>query len=119
MDQAKTGLLGTMRTSVEQNRPEAASTAFFQWIEKQGQSENGLPKSQGRPDLGHEFVRVLLDIVLQVSKGGDVPYSDKVTRWLLEQRVVSAEMVEGGLIFALKQRGDWVIFYSRLLSPKY
>lgn len=111
IDKTQAALLRTMRTSVEQNRPEAASTAFFEWAEKQGHSEDAALKTQGKPQLGDQFVRALLDVVLQPSKGGDVPYSGKVTRWLLEQRAVSAEMVEGGLISALKQRGDWVSFF--------
>ncbi|KAF7965939.1 hypothetical protein HWV62_40764 [Athelia sp. TMB] len=113
LDQVQTSLLRTMSTSIEQNRPEAASIAFLEWTEKRGQSQNPPQKSQGNPErpyLGHEFVRALLNIVLQPSKGGNLPYSDKVIRWLLEQRSVSAEMVEGGLIIALKQRGDWARF---------
>lgn len=35
MDVARTSLLKTMRSAVEQNRPEAADAVFFEWLEKE------------------------------------------------------------------------------------
>lgn len=64
--------------------------------------------------LGHEFVRQLLDVVIQPSKPNVTAYSPKVVHHLLERRVVSANMVEGGLIPVLLSRKDWVSFLSSL-----
>lgn len=41
MDAGQMTLLRTMRTAVEQNRPEGASTAFFEWTQKQNQKSQG------------------------------------------------------------------------------
>jgi hypothetical protein len=60
-------------------------------------------------------VKELLDIVLQPAVGADLPYSSKVLRFLLEKRAVSANMVEGGLLHALKLRNDWVSRHRVLL----
>ncbi|CCM01750.1 uncharacterized protein FIBRA_03816 [Fibroporia radiculosa] len=62
--------------------------------------------------LGHLFVKQLLDIVLPASTSGNtsstkLPHAPKVVRYLLERRVVSDCMIEGGLIPALLLRHDW------------
>lgn len=72
--------------------------------------------------LGHEFVRQLLDVVIQPSKPNVTAYSPKVVHHLLERRVVSANMVEGGLIPVLLSRKDWVssfLFVTSLSSERF
>lgn len=128
LDASQVALLKLMRTMIEQNRPDGASTAFFEWSSKatalggqQVRTNNYdtvaniltcpmfyFPYEQSDIPLGHEFVKELLDIVLQPAKGGNIPYSSKVLQFLLERQAVSANMVESGLLHALKLRNDWV-----------
>lgn len=66
--------------------------------------------------LGHKFVKEVLDIVLQPTKGADIPYSSKTLQFLLERKTVSTSMVEGGLLHALMLRNDWVNPHRVFLS---
>jgi len=103
LDAGQVALLQSMRAMTDQNRPEGAGTAFFEWSKKAAALEGQQPDIA----LGHEFVKELLDIVLQPAKGANIPYSSKVLQFLLERRAVSANMIEGGLLHALKLRNDW------------
>jgi len=105
-----------LRSLIDQNKPEAASAAFFEWVktgqqQSEQQGKQGAPKTQQVPVLlGHEFVKELLNIILQPTKpktGDDIPYSPKILQYLLERRVVSAGMVESGFLGVLRLRGDW------------
>ena len=127
LDDTQETLVGSMRTMVEQNRPEAASVTFFEWADasrgQQGTS-NGrsvgilsgscllrtliLLSLQNDVPLGHQFVKEVLQIVLQPSKTGNIPYSSKVLQFLLEKRAVSSTILEGGLLKCLLLRNDWV-----------
>lgn len=127
LDVTQETLVGSMRTMVEQNRPEAASVTFFEWADasrgQQGTS-NGrsvgifsgscllrtliLLSLQNDVPLGHQFVKEVLQIVLQPSKTGNIPYSSKVIQFLLEKRAVSSTILEGGLLKCLLLRNDWV-----------
>ena len=127
LDVTQETLVGSMRTMVEQNRPEAASVTFFEWADasrgQQGTS-NGrsvgifsgscllrtliLLSLQNDVLLGHQFVKEVLQIVLQPSKTGNIPYSSKVLQFLLEKRTVSSTILEGGLLKCLLLRNDWV-----------
>ena len=69
-------------------------------------------------NLGHEFVKELLGIVLRPAITSNIPYSSKVLQYLLERRAVSANMVEGGLLRALKLRNDWASLYL-FPGPRY
>ena len=62
--------------------------------------------SDSSPELGHEFVRQLLDVVIQPSKGADASYSPKVIHYLLQRRVVSAKMIDGSLLSVFQSRKD-------------
>lgn len=64
--------------------------------------------------LGHEFVRQLLDTVVQPSKPNVTVYSPKVVHHLLTRRAVSTSMVAGGLIPVLLSRKDWVSLFAFL-----
>lgn len=46
LDSSRRDLLKTMRTAVEQGRPEAADTAFFAWVERE---KTALVKAAKRP----------------------------------------------------------------------
>ncbi|THH18195.1 hypothetical protein EW146_g2730 [Bondarzewia mesenterica] len=117
LDANRRNLLKTMRLAIEQKRQEAVDSAFFEWVERE---KTALVKAQKRPmensdaaspengpELSHEFVRQLLDIVIQPSKQASASYSPKVVHYLLRRRVVSAGMVEGGLVPALQSCKDW------------
>ncbi|TFY67644.1 hypothetical protein EVJ58_g1487 [Rhodofomes roseus] len=70
---------------------------------------------EGKPRLGHLFVKQLLDVLFLVpSPGRDVAttnateaYARGVLTYLLERRAVSDAMIEGGLLPALMVRNDW------------
>lgn len=48
LDDSQISLLQTMRTTVDQNRPEGASTAFFEWVQntRASQGKQGAPNGQ-------------------------------------------------------------------------
>lgn len=110
LEASQVKVLRAMRTAMEQRRVEAADEVFFDWV---AQQEGGKPAA-GRPNakqpFGHQFVKQILDIILRTPKNAttDIPYSPKVMRYLMQQRVVSAGMIEGGLFAALRLRNDWV-----------
>jgi hypothetical protein len=62
---------------------------------------------------GHSFVKELLGLFFEPKNcTGKHQYSPRVTRHLIENRVVSAGMVEGGLLTALREYSDWVGDFS-------
>ncbi|KAG2041673.1 hypothetical protein BDR03DRAFT_945379 [Suillus americanus] len=110
-------LLIDMANHLQHNEPYKADEAFFSWI-KEHTSASGSSSSNAlsisTPDgaasealYGYGFVKELLALFF-VKEYTDKPqYSPRVTRHLIESRVVSAGMVEGRLLTALKQHGDW------------
>lgn len=60
------------------------------------------------PSLGYAFVKDLLEVVLQPAKPPTTLYSSEVVQALLEKRVVSANMLDAGLLAVLRIRNDWV-----------
>lgn len=106
MDGAQAKVLRVMRTAMEQKRVEAADDAFFAWVAQQEGAKGGI----GKKSFGYQFTKQVLEIVLRAPKNAtaDIPYSPKVLQYLLQQRCVSAGMVECGLFPALQLRNDWV-----------
>lgn len=105
-------LLDKLRTALRQSHPEAADSAFFEWLEKHSSSSATIDTQhieQGDLLFGHEFVREILDIVLQSpSKSAATLYPAKTVRHLLENRVVTASMLSQSLLGLLVERKDWV-----------
>ncbi|KAJ6582836.1 hypothetical protein B0H10DRAFT_897137 [Mycena sp. CBHHK59/15] len=102
-------VLTAVQAAMLKNEPEKAEKAFFEWEKREQQQSGEDGNSAEQPvALGHSFVRDLLAAVLQPAKLPlNTPYSAALVRYLLERRVVSASMVEDGLLAALKLRGDW------------
>ena len=105
-------LLDKLKAALRQNHPEAADTAFFDWLEKRSSSSAAVDAQhieQGELLFGHEFVREILDIVLQSpSKSAATLYPAKTVHHLLENRVVAAGMLSQSLLGLLSERKDWV-----------
>jgi hypothetical protein len=127
---ARAQVLASIQTAMSNNDPQAAEAAFFDWEKSEQQSGEdnnggggevrlwsspvfvkGLTSPQSQVALGHSFVHDILTTILQPGKQSS-PYSSVLVRTLLQRRAVSASMVEGGLLAALKLRGDWVSFPS-------
>ncbi|KAJ7273087.1 hypothetical protein C8J57DRAFT_1128769 [Mycena rebaudengoi] len=104
-------VLATVQVALSKNEPQTAETAFFEWEKREQQQSPSATEDSGGEHpivLGHSFVRDLLLAVLQPSKQpSNTPYSAVLVQHLLGRRVVSASMVDGGLLAALKLRGDW------------
>jgi hypothetical protein len=94
-----------MRASVNQNQPQGADDLFFQFIKQQ---EKRLTPGDCSINLGHEFVKQVVRLVLHPSKSADVVYSPKITQYLLEQQIVGSGMLDEGLLPSLILRSDWV-----------
>ena len=110
-DSDRRNLLDKLKAELRQNNPEAADTAFFEWLENHSRSSVTVDKhiEQGGFLFGHEFVREILDIVLQTpSKSAAALYPAKTVHHLLENRVVSASMLSQSLLGSLVERNDWV-----------
>lgn len=100
LDHGRRRVLQAMRTEMEGNRPQAANEAFFNW-------EKGQPGLDKGP-YGYDFVKQVLHVVLQpVKNPASVMYSSMVVRRLIDHKVVSNDMVEGGLVRLLKAKNDW------------
>ncbi|KAJ7221708.1 hypothetical protein GGX14DRAFT_670888 [Mycena pura] len=96
-------VLASVRAAMANNDLEAAEKAFFTWEASERQAAESNNDGECQLALGHSFVRDILAVVLQPV----AVYSSALVRFLLEKRVVSASMVDAGLLAALKQRGDW------------
>ncbi|KAJ7915522.1 hypothetical protein B0H13DRAFT_2454868 [Mycena leptocephala] len=124
---ARAQVLASIQTAMSNNDPQAAEAAFFDWEKSEqqsGEDNNGgggevrlwsspvfvkaLTSPQSQVALGHSFVHDILTTILQPGKQSS-PYSSVLVRTLLQRRAVSASMVEGGLLAALKLRGDWFV----------
>jgi Utp8 family len=111
-------LLDKLKVALRQNQPEAADSAFSEWLEKRSSSSatvNTQHIEQGDLLFGHEFVREVLNIVLQSPlKSAATLYPAKTVYHLLENRVVAASMLSQSLLQLLVERKDWV---SVLIHP--
>jgi hypothetical protein len=111
-DSDRRDLLDKVKAALRQNRPEAADFAFFEWLEKRSGSSATVDTQhieQGDLLFGHEFVREILDIVLQSpSKSAATVYPAKTVHHLLVNRVVTAGMLSQSLLGLLVERKDWV-----------
>ena len=108
-DTDRRDLLDKLRAGLRQNHPEAADTAFFEWLEKSSATIDKQHTEQGDLLFGHEYVREILDIVLQSpSKSAATLYPAKTVHHLLENRVVTASMLSQSLLGLLVERKDWV-----------
>jgi hypothetical protein len=111
-DSDRRDLLDKLRAALRQNHPEAADSAFFEWLEKRSSSSATVDAQhieEGNLLFGHEFVREILDIVLQSpSKSAATLYPAKIVCHLLESRVVTASMLSKSLLGLLVERKDWV-----------
>ncbi|KAG1905904.1 uncharacterized protein F5891DRAFT_1274949 [Suillus fuscotomentosus] len=110
-------LLVDMSNHLQRNEPHKADEAFFRWA-KAHTSAGGSPSSNAlsisTPDgaalealYGYGFVKELLALFFAKEYTDKPQYSPRVMRHLIESRVVSAGMVDGRLLTALKQYGDW------------
>ncbi|KAI0268165.1 hypothetical protein BC834DRAFT_933308 [Gloeopeniophorella convolvens] len=98
--------LDKLRSAVQQNRPEAVDSAFFEWAEKP--SDPSVRDGHAvHTKYGHEFVRKILEIVMQPSKPASTLYPAKTIRHILEKRVVTAGMLSKGLLGLLMDHKDW------------
>lgn len=61
-------------------------------------------------EWGHSFLTQLMRVVLQTdSTRGDTPaFFSKIPSYFLERKLISDGIVEGGVLKALQDRGDWV-----------
>jgi hypothetical protein len=111
-DSDRRDLLDKVKAALRQNHPEAADSAFFEWLEKRSTSSVTVDTQhveQGDLLFGHEFVREILDIVLQSpSESAVALYPAKIIHHLLENRVVTASMLSQSLLVLLVERKDWV-----------
>ncbi|KAJ6488497.1 hypothetical protein C8R47DRAFT_1274615 [Mycena vitilis] len=99
-------VLAAVQTAMSNNEPQAAEAAFFDWEKSEKRSGEETSGGESQVALGHAFVQALLTTLLQPTKQSSA-YSSVLVQALLQRRVVSASMVEGGLLAALKLRGDW------------
>lgn len=110
-DSDRRDLLDKLKAVLRQNNPEAADSAFFEWLEKRSRSSTTVDMQHvelGDLLFGHEFVREILDIVLQSpSKSAATLYPAKTVHHLLENRVVTASMLSQSLLGLLVERKDW------------
>ncbi|KAH9977689.1 hypothetical protein BGW80DRAFT_1249407 [Lactifluus volemus] len=90
-DSDRRAILDKLRSAIRQNRPEAADSAFSEWVEKRSSSVATLDPQVDGPLFGHEFVREILDIILQPSKPASTLYPSKTIYYLLKNRVVSSD----------------------------
>ncbi|KAJ7702224.1 hypothetical protein B0H17DRAFT_1327195 [Mycena rosella] len=107
---ARAKVLAAVQAALAAGQPDAAEAAFFAWEKSAGEDKDGDDESgEEAPQaaLGHSFVRELLVAALQPARPAGASYPAVLVRSLLERRVVSAGMVDGGLLAALKLRDDW------------
>ncbi|KAG5635014.1 hypothetical protein H0H81_012717 [Sphagnurus paluster] len=88
-------LLETMATAMGKNLPQAANLAFFEWEKRESmgsaKSSVGESPNKSKPP----------------SMPANAPYSSEVVRYLIGHQVVNSNMIEGGLLAALRYRNDW------------
>jgi gephyrin len=70
-------------------------------------------------EFGYEFVKSILDAVIQPQKPPNALYSSEIVRRLIQKGVVRSTMVEGGLLSSLRTRDDWVSYLSLMFSSQH
>ena len=95
-----------------------AEGVYFDYVKQQSKGKATAQGEEGIAPVEYAFVQGVLELVLHppasASGSGEgkpsktVPYSAKIVEHLLENRMVSSSMVEGGLLPALAARNDWV-----------
>lgn len=129
LGEARFQALESMRSAMEKGQLKAANDAFFGWIDKQKACgeivDNEVHLSPPSvfatsqtthllyQALSYQFVQRVLFAVLQPSK----LHSSEVVQYLLQSGSISSNMVEGGLLAALRSKADWV--GSALTSSAY
>ncbi|KAJ7184344.1 hypothetical protein C8R46DRAFT_938212 [Mycena filopes] len=104
LDAARAQVLAAVQGALAENQPQTAETAFSDWEKAEQRPPSEKEKVPPPVALGYTFARDLVTALLEPTNA----YSSVLLRALLERRVVSASMVEGGnLLAALKLRGDW------------
>ncbi|KAH8988476.1 hypothetical protein EDB92DRAFT_1800580 [Lactarius akahatsu] len=100
--------LNKLRSTIRQNDPEAADSAFFEWIENRSGPAVSVDVRLDEPIFGHEFVREILDIAFQPSSTPtSTLYPPKTIYYLLENRLVSAGMLSQSLLGLFVESKDW------------
>ncbi|TDL29372.1 hypothetical protein BD410DRAFT_709844 [Rickenella mellea] len=97
--------------------PEAAVEATdmldgFEHTQGKNMDEKRKFRSDNRFTLGHFFTSSVVRIVLQKTPG--TAYPSKIIHYLMERQAVSHSMIEGGLLPALSDRGDWETIHLAL-----
>lgn len=65
-------------------------------------------------EFGYEFVKDILDAVIQPQKPPNSLYSSEIVRRLIQKGVVRSAMVAAGLLVSLRMRNDWVFRISSM-----
>ncbi|EIN11073.1 hypothetical protein PUNSTDRAFT_142926 [Punctularia strigosozonata HHB-11173 SS5] len=95
-------------------------TSFFNWVRAEKDAAQGDLREV--PQLGSNFVKKVVHMMLSSGQGKTKAtrspriYSPKVMQYLLERRVISSTMVEGGLLTALRTKRDWTSIRSAFQS---
>lgn len=63
-------------------------------------------------EFGYEFVKDILDAVIQPQKPPNSLYSSEIVRRLIQKGVVRSAMVAADLLVSLRMRNDWVFRIS-------
>ncbi|PFH50149.1 hypothetical protein AMATHDRAFT_48133 [Amanita thiersii Skay4041] len=109
LDEGRRKVLKAMQEAMVGNRPQAANEGFLKWEKASQQGVDGDQDQSSKVTYGYGFVKRVLEVVLQPEKNpASVIYSSEIVRHLMQRRVVSAGMVEGGLVKVLKAKNDWV-----------
>ncbi|KAI1796095.1 hypothetical protein LXA43DRAFT_652845 [Ganoderma leucocontextum] len=90
----------------------AVETVFFEYVKQQSKGKGTAQGEEQSTPVEYPVVQGVLEFVLRApshvqSKAQTAAYSSKIVRHLLESRVVSSSMVEGGVLPALAERNDW------------
>ncbi|KII94615.1 hypothetical protein PLICRDRAFT_47642 [Plicaturopsis crispa FD-325 SS-3] len=99
-DAGRNKVVADVRSAIAANKPQLASTAFFEWVRAEKAHSNA------EPALSSPFVRDLLAAILPASTPRSIPCT-AIMQYLLEKDLVSSTMVDGGLLNALLTRNDW------------
>jgi len=101
-DEEKEKVLASVRAAMEAGKHKTAESAFAEWL------KNAEAKAEDDASLlDYNFVKEVLDVVLPYQ--ATAMYPGEIVKALLGRKgAVSSSMVQGGLLPALRDRGDWV-----------
>ncbi|KAH7912953.1 hypothetical protein BJ138DRAFT_1003417 [Hygrophoropsis aurantiaca] len=107
-DDGRASLIRTISSFLSRNKCQLADNAFFKWSNPLSQKPGEDEHAHKRFVYGFDFVKTILNLVLQrKSSGSFTSCSSKIIQHLLQQGEVKANMIEGGLLIALQSCGDW------------